>query len=401
MMQIATDYFPNQVVEYEFKNRTKLIILKNFIDEKRLVSEINHVKTLSFKKEEIEYLRTQNTFSEKLLSYLSIVKLDNIDIDYSGREIGITCKGKWCDVILWETLILSIVNELYCESKINNESYLLKTNSNTQMRMAELFGLRQLYSKISELVFRPDMKFMDFGTRRRFSRSWHENVIEILSKNLDKSQFIGTSNVYLAMKYGLTPLGTNAHELYMFASGYFDEWTDQSLIDSQCKIWDLWWNTYGEKLSICLTDTFGTDAFFEHFGADRARKWKGFRHDSGDPFVFGDKLIKYLKDNGIDPMTKTIVFSDGLDINMMLRLFIYFSGKINIVFGIGTNLTNDVGLKTLSIVMKMTKVWVNGEERKLVKLSDNTNKITGDETAASRYKRAFKYNNTQNSTLNS
>lgn len=387
MMQIATDYFPNQVVECRFKNRTKLVNLKNVIKQEDLVRELFHIKTLKFEPDEIQYLRSLNTFSEKFFTHIANLKLDNICIDYTKDEIEISAKGKWADVILWETLVLSVVNELYSREKTTNES------------VNERLGLKNLYNKIAEIVFRPNLKLMDFGTRRRYSKEWHEKVVTILKNNLDKSQFVGTSNVLLAKKLDIEPLGTNAHELYMFASGYFDNGSDESLIESQNKIWDLWYSTFGEKLSIALTDTFGTGTFFKNFSKERAIKWRGYRHDSGDPFIFGDALIKFLESHNINPLTKTIVFSDGLDINMVNRLYLYFSGRINMVFGIGTNLTNDVGLQTLSIVMKITKVCVNGVERDLIKLSDNLNKITGNDSVIERYKRAFEYNNKQSKTL--
>lgn len=382
MMQIATDYFPNQVVEYKFKNRTKNANLKSTIKESDLRAEIEHIKTLKFQKDELDYLKSLGIFGHKILNHLSQLQLKDITIDYSGTEIEITCKGKWADIILWETIVLSVVNELYCNERIGKNRI-----------KSEQFGLKELYRKIGDILFNPRISFMDFGTRRRFSRDWHERVVTILQKNLPESQFIGTSNVYLAKKLGLKPIGTNAHELYMFASGYFDDGSDESLIVSQHKIYDMWYSMYGERLSISLTDTFGSDAFLNNFTKERAEKWKGFRHDSGDPFNFGDKLIKYLKENGIDPTTKTIVFSDGLDVNLVNRLELYFNGRIKLIFGIGTNLTNDVGLNTLSIVMKMTKVFIKDEVRELVKLSDNTNKITGNDAVIERYKRAFNYTN--------
>jgi len=380
MAQVAFDMFPDAQVSYYFKNRNKNLILKNIINEDRLKAEIEAVKSLKLSNEQAKYLRSLNQLSETFIDYLSRIKLSDVNVDYSGDEIQITTKGTWAESILWETIILAIVNELYTESLDNDKDKLL------------LDAKSILYNKIAKLIKRPDIKFSDFGTRRRYSADWQRFVVTKLKSELGNS-LMGTSNVQLAMDLGLTPIGTQAHELYMIGSGIFDMGTDESLRGSHSKMLEIWQKTHGLEKTIALSDTYGSDFFLKDF-KKFAAVWKGVRHDSGDPFEFGRKVVKYYKDLRIDPMTKVIVFSDGLDVDLMIRLQDEFGSQINVVFGIGTNLTNDMceGWKPLSIVMKAQYVFKDGKTFELVKLSDNPGKISGSESVVKRYKRVFNYN---------
>jgi nicotinate phosphoribosyltransferase len=271
--------------------------------------------------------------------------------------------GSWAEVTLWETIILSIVNELYYRS-------ILKKMSPKQRKALFSKGERRLRRKIEILRTYPGIKFSDFGTRRRFSRAWQEHVVATLARELP-GQFMGTSNVHLAMKYDITPIGTFAHELYMVFSGIFRG----GLRASHNKVLKYWWNLYGEQLSVALTDTYGTDFFFEDMTEDQARKWRGLRHDSGDPIEFGEKAIRFYEKFGIDPKTKILVFSDGLDLETIIKIYEHFKGRINMAFGWGTNLTNDFGLLTLSLIVKAIEAAGHGT----VKLSDNLAKAMGSQ----------------------
>ncbi len=392
MMQVANDTFPSTEVSYFFKNRTQKIVLKDWIAKEDLEREIKNVQSLSFKDYEIDYLKSLNQFSATFLNRLKSLKLSNVNISYDNKEIEITTRGKWVDTILWETIILSIVNELFYRAYLKSE------------KLSELEVIKQgkaiLFDKMSLLIKRDDIIFSDFGTRRRFSADWQKNVLSILHNNLDRKSFIGTSNVYYAMLLGLKPIGTQAHEYYMIGSGIFDQNTDETLRDSHSKMLDIWFKTYGYDKSIALSDTFGTDFFLEDF-AKFAKNWKGVRHDSGDPFKFGDKIINYYKDLNINPLDKVIVFSDGLTVDLMIKLQDYFKGRIQISFGIGTNLTNDMDKNwpTLSIVMKADAIFKLGNRFNLVKLSDNLNKATGEEVSIERYKRVYGYTNTSSQIL--
>lgn len=380
MCQLAHKSFPNTIVEYAFKNRKSSIRLAEIIPIDRLRTEINSVKTLTLSNSQLDFLRKQEIFSEDFLEYLykinRSIPLSDVNISVIDGQYDIHTTGAWPIAIFWETIILSIVNELYYESKYGTSFSYLK-------------GLDKLSDKIKILKQYPGIKFSDFGTRRRASQNWQALVVNKLKHTLPDTQFIGTSNVQLAMSYGLKPIGTFAHELPMIASGIWYD-TDESLRASHGKILDMWYELYGKKLSTALTDTFGSKFFFEDFDS-RANDWNGLRQDSGDPFEFGENAINYYVSRGIDPMTKTIVFSDGLDLEKIIQLHIRFNGRINVVYGWGTTLTNDLGYETLSIVMKAVRA--NGNE--LVKLSDNLNKATGSEAVLSRYKYVFGYTNTQ------
>lgn len=379
MAQFAFCYFPSTEVEYSFKNRKKDIRLADIIPLSRLKSEIDNVKSLKIDRSRIDFLRKQEIFKEDYLGFLyklnRDVPMSDVRVDVVDGQFSITTKSTWVQAILWETLILSIVNELYYEYKLGG-------------KISFISGLDKLSNKIKLLKQYPKIKFSDFGTRRRASKNWQALVVNKLKNQMSATQFLGTSNVELAFKYNIKPIGTFAHELPMIASGIWYD-TDENLRASHGRILDMWYELYGEKLSIALTDTFGSKFFFEDF-TERANSWNGLRHDSGDPFEFGEKAIEFYTKLGIDPKKKTIVFSDGLDIDLIIKLHLRFDGRINVVFGWGTTLTNDLGYETLSIVMKA--VVANGNS--LVKLSDNLNKATGATEVVERYKRVFGYTNT-------
>ncbi len=379
MGQLAFHSFPNVIVEYAFRNRTKFR-LAEIISIDRLREEIEHVKTLSLNREQIEFLRGRRLFSESYLEFLSKINVDvplsDVKVEVIDGQFSITTTGTWPIAIFWETIILSIVNELYYISKYGDISYIK--------------GLDNLSEKIKTLRSYPGLKFSDFGTRRRASREWQALVINRLRNTLPSTQFIGTSNVQFAMDYSIDPIGTFAHELPMIASGIWYD-TDVELKESHGRILDMWRDLYGDKLLLALTDTFGSRFFFEDFGIERATTWNGLRHDSGDAVEFGEKTIGYYNSLGIDPMTKTIVFSDGLNIESIIKLYLIFNGRINVIFGWGTTLTNDLGYETLSIVMKAVVANGNG----LVKLSDNLIKATGTEQNIARYKNVYGYTNVE------
>jgi nicotinate phosphoribosyltransferase len=231
--------------------------------------------------------------------------------------------------------------------------------------------------------------FSDFGTRRRFSRAWQDALIGKLSREVPPRQFSGTSNVYFARKYSLTPIGTMAHEMFMVMSGIMHD-SDQTIYSSHNRVLQDWWDYYGFDLSIALTDTYGSDFFFRDLSPEQARNLKGLRQDSGDPIAFGEKAIRFYESRGIDPREKLLVFSDGLDIESIYRLTEHFSGRIKVSFGWGTNLTNDLGFGALSLVVKVVESCGHGA----VKLSDNLAKAIGSSEDIERFKRIFGYTGT-------
>jgi nicotinate phosphoribosyltransferase len=186
------------------------------------------------------------------------------------------------------------------------------------------------------------------------------------------------------MQYGLLPIGTLAHEMYMVMAGLMAD-RDDSLRASHNRVLQEWWEEYGWGLSIALTDTYGSAFFFRDMTAAQAHAWKGLRQDSGDPMAFGEHALAFYEQHGVDPRNKLLVFSDGLDLGTILKLADHFAGRIQVTFGWGTNLTNDLGFEALSLVIKV--VEANGQ--RTVKLSDNLAKATGEAQDVARYKRVF------------
>lgn len=381
MLQVAWKYFKNTEVKYAFKNRTKKIALANFIKEEDLRAELEHIRGLRFREDEIAYLReseyAKGIFSDEFLDFLRGLRLCDFHIENDGANYRIEVKGTWPGAILWETMILGVMVELY-------DRVLVERSWNT---LDDVFreGDKRLSRKIVLLKKYPEIRFSDFGTRRRFSKLWQRQVIKRLAEELPE-QFMGTSNVLLTKELGLRPIGTFAHEMYMIFSGIFNE-NDEEIKASHNKVLQFWWEEYGERLSIALTDTYGTQFFFEDFTDEQALLWKGLRQDSGDPFEFGDRAIAFYESKGIDPRTKIVVFSDGLDVEAIIALHKYFSGHIQVSFGWGTNLCNDLGFEALSLVVKA--IEANGFG--LVKLSDNLAKAMGDELQVDRFKKIFVY----------
>lgn len=215
--------------------------------------------------------------------------------------------------------------------------------------------------------------FMDFGTRRRKSGQWQKHIVSEMAAAFPKN-FISTSNVLLGKELGLKVGGTLAHEMDMVFSGiFFDEDEKAGTFISHNKLMEMWYQEYGEVLSVGLPDTYGSDFFFRNFTPEQAKKWIGVRHDSGDPIEFGERVIAFYEKNGINPAEKTIIFSDGLDVEAIKKIHTHFRGRVRMIFGWGTTLTNDVGIPTLSIVAKATEA--NGHPT--TKLSDNLAKAIG------------------------
>jgi nicotinate phosphoribosyltransferase len=239
-------------------------------------------------------------------------------------------------------------------------------------------GENRLRNKIDIIRQYPRFTLTDFGTRRRYSARWQRYVVETLKQTCP--QLVGTSNVKLALDLGIKPIGTVAHEFFSAHLALVD-----NIVEAQKRALHVWLQEYDNNLGHALTDTFTTDAFFRDFGVVLSNAFQGVRHDSGDPIEFGYKAIAHYKKMGIDPKTKSIVFSDGLDIPKAIEIYKEFAGLIGLGFGVGTNLTNDLGVTPLNIVIKL--VECNG--RPVVKLSDNPGKAIGDKGTIDKVKKAF------------
>lgn len=382
MGQVVFHRYRDVPVKYSFINRTKTVHLPDSVDEAELRKELDHVRTLRFTKSELHYLRGTNEYQEKMfaedyLEFLAGLQLPEYTLEKTDGEYKLEFPGKWSEAIYWETFALSIMNELHY-------LYLTRRLSRFERDKARAEGIKRLAEKIVILKKRPDITFTDFGTRRRFSGKWQDYTVRTMAEELPPTQFRGTSNVYLAAKYSLLPMGTDAHERDMAMSGIFHG-SDEEIRNSHNKNLQDWWDEYGEGLSIALTDTYGTDFFFSDMTQEQARKWKGLRQDSGDPLRWTDKALAFYGRLGIDARNKICVYSDGLDINSMIKIADYRPGEIKKTFGWGTNLTNDLGFPALSLVVKLTESNGHGT----VKLSDNLAKAIGLSENIERFKRIF------------
>jgi nicotinate phosphoribosyltransferase len=355
MMQVVLHHFPEAQVEYRFKCRTPGIDLTPYIAE--IERELSGLCGLRFSRRELEYLRGWRFLKSDFVDLLGLFHLQDrfVHVRRSAaatNEIEIAISGPWLHTILFEVPILAIVSEIYFRHNAPRPDF------------AE--GRRRLGAKIEQINAVPDPAFRvaDYGTRRRFSRSWQEEVIVALKKGIG-AKFVGTSNVYFALEHGLTPLGTMAHEYLQACQA-----VGPRLRDSQVFAFNTWAREYRGDLGIALSDVCGMEAFLRDFDLFFCKLFDGVRHDSGDPFEWGEKLIAHYARMRIDPRTKTMVFSDALDVPLAIRLFEYFRGRSQTAFGIGTNLTNDLGYKPLQIVIKMTRC--NGQP--VAKISDEPSK---------------------------
>lgn len=383
MGQVVFLKSPKVPVKYAFKNRTAGVRIADFIDEAELRTELDHVRTLRFNNSDLHYLRGTDEYGARMFrkDYLEFLRKLELPDYHLGRVDGnyrLEFYGDWAETIYWEIPALAIINELYNRGRMRQLSCFGRDN-------VFAIGKCRLGEKIKVLRRNPDVRFSDFGTRRRFSRKWQDYVVGALAEEVPV-QFVGTSNVELANKHGLIPMGTSAHERDMATAAILQS-IGEDIRKAPNIVLEEWWAEYGWGLSIALTDTWGTDFFFSQMTAKQARAWKGLRQDSGDPFVFAEKAIRFYKDKGIDPKQKLLIFSDGLDIETIVKLQSKFSLRINVGFGWGTNLTNDLGFKPLSLVIKL--VEANGQGA--VKLSDNLAKAIGTPEDIEFYKSKLGY----------
>ena len=369
MMQVVLHHYPAAQVEYKFKCRNPGIDLVPYIDEIR--AELDALCSLRFTTEELAYLRTWRFIKSDFVDFLGLFQLNAKYVDIRPApdrpgEIEIHICGPWLHTILFEVPLLAIVNEVYFR------------NTHRGLDLDE--GRRRLRHKISLLRDTEgyeSCRIADYGTRRRFSRAWHEEVVTTLRDELGL-QLAGTSNVWLAWKLGLTPLGTLAHE-YLQAH----QALGPRLRDSQVSALETWAKEYRGDLGIALSDVYGLSAFLRDFDMYFCKLFDGTRHDSGDPFAWGERVLAHYRANRVDPRSKVLVFSDGLDIPKVMRLFEHFRDRCLLAFGVGTNLTNDVGPEALQIVIKMIRC--NGQP--VAKLSDSPGKNMCEDTAYVAYLR--------------
>ncbi|MCX2680413.1 nicotinate phosphoribosyltransferase [Galbibacter sp. EGI 63066] len=351
--------FPNVKSKYKFINRGEHKFPEGF--ENALRSAVNNMATLQLTKDEKQFLIEHCPYlNPAYIDFLEGYRYDpsEVNIVQDGEDLEVTISGYWYRTILWEVPLLSLISELY---------YILTEQEpwSKEKIVEKTLDKIKLYNELGVTV-------AEFGTRRRHSYRTHREVMHALYAFKGKS-FAGSSNVHMAMLYNVKPIGTHAHEWFMFHAAEF------GFKMANAMSLEHWVDVYRGDLGVALSDTYTTDVFFKQFDTKFAKLFDGVRHDSGNPIEFAKKTIAHYKSHGINPLYKYIIFSDGLNPEKVESITKACKGKIGISFGIGTNLTNDVGLRPMNIVIKLTDVLTSDQEwLPTVKLSDEPNKHTGD-----------------------
>jgi nicotinate phosphoribosyltransferase len=375
MWQAMLHRHPETRAEYTFLCRNPTAFpLADLLPE--VNRELDHLCTLKFTADELAYLGGLRFIKSDFVDFLRIFHFqrDFISARANGPALEIVANGPQVHVMAFEIFVLAIVNELYFR-RFDGAAALVQGRQRLQAKIERLraFG--------SEPMMRHPFEFFDFGVRRRFSGAWQREIVATL-KNEVPEFFKGTSNVLLARDLGVVPIGTMAHE-------YLQSYQAQGnvrLRDHQRAALEDWVQEYRGDLGVALTDVVGMNAFLADFDLYFAKLFDGLRHDSGDPVAWGEKALAHYARLRIDAHTKRLVFSDGLNLERAIALYRHFGDRTQLGFGIGTSLTNDVGLETLQIVMKLTRC--NGQP--VAKLSDSPGKtMCDDETFLAYLKQVF------------
>lgn len=389
MLQTIWQEWKDIPVTFSLINRSKTVKLAEEINEIELREQLEHARTVRLTKKENIWL-AGNTFYGKerlfgadFLQWLRDYQLPEFELAKRDGQYVIDIHGTWAEVSLWEIPLLAIISELRSRSA-------MRGMGRFEVDVTYARAKAKMWEKVIRLAKLPNLRIADFGTRRRHSFLWQRWCVDALKEGLGDN-FIGTSNVLLAMDHDLEAIGTNAHELPMVAAALANNHED--LKQAPYKILESWQKTYDSNLLIVLPDAYGTTRFLRD-APDWVADWKGFRIDSKEPIEGGEEIISWWENKGHDPKDKLIIFSDGLDIETIESTYHHFDGRVRTSFGWGTNLTNDFrdcapyhndNLKAFSVVCKVTEA--NGKPT--VKLSDNLVKATGPESEINRYLKVF------------
>ncbi|MCU1485945.1 MAG: pncB [Actinomycetia bacterium] len=362
MSQLAWLHHRERSVRFRFRNRTFSVRLGDALDLHVLRERLGEVVTAQFSDGDVEVARGFGLLGEPYLQAMASFRLPGIEVDSRDGHLELTYEGPWHEAIFLETPVLATVSELYQE----------------QLGAGAVEGERRLDAKVRHLAANPQLRFMEFGTRRRASGPWQRHVLHRLVAEVPAS-VLGTSNVALAAELGIPALGTMAHQLFMVAAA-LELAAGGDLGASEAGVLDRWEALY-PSLRTLLPDTFTTPFALPRL--DRFAGWPGVRVDSGDPMVIGELVLDWWRRNGEDPAAHGLVFSDALDLRDMSVLHDAFGDRVGVTFGWGTNLTNDLGFEPLSLVIKPDAV----DGVPCVKLSDDLAKATGPRDEVERYTR--------------
>ncbi|MCO6503821.1 MAG: nicotinate phosphoribosyltransferase [Snodgrassella sp.] len=375
MLQVVLHQFPQATGVYEFRCRNHhetVYPLSQIKDE--LDWELDRLCSIKFSQNDLQYLRNLRFIKSDFVDYMEMFQLKRRFIHTSignNNFLNIRIEGPIIQAMFFEIFVLSIVNELYFRP-LETPAILAEGEKRLQAKAKLLRHYEQ-----EQLKYPSPFVVSDFGTRRRYRYSWHKHVIKTLNAAAP-TVFRGTSNVHLAKELGLTPIGTMAHEFFQAFQAL-----DVRLRDFQKAALESWVHEYRGDLGIALTDVVGMNAFLRDFDLYFAKLFDGLRHDSGDPYEWGEKAYAHYQKLKIDSRSKMLTFSDGLDLPKAWDLYLYFNNRFKTSFGIGTNLTNDMGLKPLNIVLKL--VECNGQS--VAKISDSPGKTMTDNSTFLAYMR--------------
>jgi len=349
--------FPTAEVVYHFVNRGNTSFPDGFAAELRM--EVDAMQTLTLSQEAEEFIRRKCYYFEPVfVDLLKGYRFDptEVEISQNGGDLEVEIRGPWYRTVLWEVPVMAIISELYFRL----------TGQQTDSYKPRIVAKAKAFVKIGAEV-------SEFGTRRRYSFEIQNTMVGILKEHMGKL-LNGTSNVYLAMKHGLTPLGTHPHEWFMYHGAHFGYRMANSIA------LDNWVDVYQGSLGIALTDTYTSDNFFKSFNTKHSKLFDGVRWDSGDPLEFTDKVLSHYQRYRIDSRSKTVVYSDALDLEKVKEIKQYVNGRLHDVYGIGTYLSNDVGVQPLNMVIKLFAAKPAGWTTFVptVKLSDVVGKHTGE-----------------------
>ncbi len=381
MLQAMLHQFPQTHGVYRFRCRNNDETAYPLADLKSdLENQLDALCELRFRQDELDYLRGLRFIKSDFVDYLELFALKRrfIHVDTDDNLLNITIQGPMIQAMFFEIFVLCLVSELYY-ARLSTPDVL----ATGQQRLDDKISYLQNLATTDTASTEPPFIVADFGTRRRFSRDWQTHVVQSLHRACP--QIVrGTSNVHLAKTLGMTPIGTMAHEFMQAFQAL-----DVRLRDSQKAALEAWVREYRGDLGIALTDVVGMDAFLRDFDLYFAKLFDGLRHDSGDPYAWGEKAIAHYQTLKIDPKTKILTFSDGLNLPKAWALHCHFKARIKTSFGIGTDLTNDMGLGKLNIVLKL--VECNGQP--VAKISDSPGKtMINNNTYLNYLKQVFEIN---------
>lgn len=362
MQQAVFHRYHDITVAAEFRCRGDEL-LGEYRDE--IQAQITLMSELALTDEEYRYLAGLPFFRKDYLDWLKAFRFNPQQVQVTNRAgtLEIRISGPWREVVLWEVPLLAVISEVVHRHR--------SPQATPEQAVSQLRGKLERFRALAGDTDLSRFRLMDFGTRRRFSRAVQQAIVTTLKS--DFPYLVGTSNYDLARRLDLAPVGTQAHEWFQA-----HQQISPVLANSQRAALQAWLDEYPAQLGIALTDCITMDAFLRDFGPDFAGRYQGLRHDSGDPLEWGEKAIAHFEKLDIDPMSKTLVFSDNLDLDKALTLYRHFYRRINLVFGIGTRLTCDLpGVKPLNIVIKL--VECNGKP--VAKLSDSPGKTICEDPA--------------------